>query len=73
MDFKIVKIEFLRGFYFVYGIVDWKSILFILVNVLFCIEGKECVLCGVIDFNVVMLVSLLVWVEKEGGLMVVVK
>jgi DNA polymerase-3 subunit beta len=73
MDFKINKMEFLRGLYLAHGIADRKSTLPILANVLLRTEGKERILCAATDLNVTTLASLSARVEKEGGLTVAAK
>ena len=70
MDFKIDKVEFLRGLYLAHGIADRKSTLPILANVLLRTEGKDRVLCGATDLSVTAMSSLSARIEKEGGLTV---
>src|SRR5262245_42930084 len=70
MDFRIAKLEFLRGLRLAQSIADRKSTMPMLANVLLRVTGKSSLLVAATDLNVSLSAELASDNKGEGGLTV---
>ncbi|MCX5747746.1 MAG: DNA polymerase III subunit beta [Proteobacteria bacterium] len=68
MEFRIAKVEFLRGLRLAQGIADRKSTMPMLANVLLRTTGKNQLLVAATDLNVSLTAELKANITSEGGL-----
>ena len=70
MEFRIARVEFLRGLRLAQGIADRKSTMPMLANVLLRTQGKNQLLVAATDLNVSLSAELKISAGAEGGLTV---
>ena len=68
MDFRIAKLEFLRGLRLAQSIADRKSTMPMLANVLLRTQGKNQLLVAATDLNVSLTAELKCTATSEGGI-----